>query len=55
MDDRKQFETMATIRAYATEIAHAPPRDLRPSTARLDYAEKIARMAALVKDLETRS
>lgn len=55
MDDRKQYETMATLRAYASEIAAEPSRDLRPSQARIAYAEKVARMAELVKSLDQRS
>ena len=55
MDDTKQFETMAAIRAYANQIAQQPPKDLRPSTAKYDYADNIAKMVTLVKLLETRS
>lgn len=55
MDDQKQYETMAALRAYATEIAGEPSRDLRPSQAKFAYADRIARMAVLVKALETRS
>lgn len=55
MDDRKQFETMAVLREYAAAIAGQSPGDLRPSTARINYAEKISRMSQLAKDLETQS
>lgn len=55
MDDHKQFETMAAIRAYARELIDLPPTDIRPSTARTIYAKHIDRMAELVKQLERNS
>ena len=33
-DDRKQFETIALLRAYAAEIMKYDPMDLRPSSAK---------------------
>lgn len=50
MNREKQFETMAALRAYASEIANASPSDLRPSQA-ATYKEWVTRMAALVKEL----
>ncbi len=52
MDDQKQFETMAVIRAYAKEIAELSPRDLRPSVAYDMYRRKILRMDELQKTLD---
>jgi hypothetical protein len=55
MDDQKQFETMAAIRAYAQEIVQQSASDIRPSTARAIYGKNITRMADLAKVLEQRS
>ncbi len=55
MDQQKQFETMATIQAYATQILNIPLADLRPTTAKYDYVERVTRMAELIKLLDTKS
>jgi hypothetical protein len=55
MDSVKQFETMAALRAYAERMIQAAPGDVRPSVAKYSYADVVARMAELVKQLETRS
>lgn len=55
MDDEKQYETLAVIRAYAARIAAESPDDIRPSTARTSYARRVTRMAELVKSLDTKS
>lgn len=55
MDDTRQFETMAVLRAYAQEITEQPPKDMRPSTARLAYYKNIARMVELAKLLDQNS
>lgn len=53
MDKQWQFEVMAMLRSYAAKIAHAPAHDLRPSTAKSEYADPIKRMVELVKTLDT--
>jgi hypothetical protein len=51
VDDRKQFETMAIIRAYAKEIVEMPSNDGRPTTAHYSYCVKVQRMYELQKAL----
>lgn len=56
MDDekRKQFETMAILRAYAAEIVRQSAADTRPSTAHW-YRQQIVRMLEVQKQLDCAS